>query len=192
MSEKTTSRLKNLLNNFEIYLGAIFFLISMILLFMQVVTRYVFNYSLAWTEEIAVIMFIWMCYLGFSGAVSHRKQLRIDALINAMPFKIKKTMMIASEVFNMLFCGLMIWPMITIVNMMGLSHTKTNMLGIPMTISYAILPIGMVLMIIRCLQECKKLYHEEEKVLGTSKPQIDLEAIERERDAQINEEGGAK
>jgi TRAP-type C4-dicarboxylate transport system permease small subunit len=82
--------------------------------------------------------------------------------------------------------------MITIINMMRISHTKTSMLGIPMTITYAILPIGMVLMIIRCVQECKKLYNEEEKVLGTSKPQIDLEAIERERDAKICEEGGAK
>ena len=74
---------KKFLNEFEIYLGTIVFLVLTALLTIQVISRYVFNSAITWAEELAVIMFVWLIYLGVAGAVTNRKHLKIDALINA-------------------------------------------------------------------------------------------------------------
>ena len=54
-------------------------------------------------EEFATIMFVWMIYLAISAAVTYRKHLRIDFLLDMMPFKVKKVMLIISNVIFALF-----------------------------------------------------------------------------------------
>lgn len=58
------SYLRYFWNHAEEVLGA-FFMGSMALLsFMNVVTRYVLNYSTAWTEELVTYIFVWATLVG--------------------------------------------------------------------------------------------------------------------------------
>lgn len=81
---------KKFLVNIDQYISAILFIVIMVLLFLQVVSRYVFHHSFTWTEELSILLFVWMTYTGVSSAVTYRKNLRIDALLNVVPFKVKK------------------------------------------------------------------------------------------------------
>ena len=72
---------------FELYLGCVLFLAMMVLLTIQVCSRYLGN-AITWTEELSCIMLVWMSYLGFAGAITSRKHLRIDAFINSRSFKV--------------------------------------------------------------------------------------------------------
>lgn len=92
--DKKKFDLKNFIVNIDQYISAVLFIIIMFLLFLQVVSRYVFHHSFTWTEELSIILFVWMTYLGVSSAVTYRKNLRIDALLNVLPFKAKKTLLI--------------------------------------------------------------------------------------------------
>lgn len=98
------------INRFELYIGCVLFLAMMVLLTIQVVTRY-FGHAITWTEELSCIMLVWMSYLGFAGAITSRKHLRIDAFINSRPFKVKKVMLIISNIINGIFAALLISPM---------------------------------------------------------------------------------
>ena len=51
---------------FELYLGCVLFLAMMVLLTIQVCSRYLGN-AITWTEELSCIMLVWMSYLGFAG-----------------------------------------------------------------------------------------------------------------------------
>lgn len=95
--------LKKFLNEFEIYMGAVIFVIMTILLFVQVVTRYFFGHAVTWAEEISTIMFVWMIYLGVAAAVLRRKHLKIDAFVETLPFKYKKMLLILSNVIFLIF-----------------------------------------------------------------------------------------
>lgn len=53
---------------------------TVLVLFLQVVTRFIFDFSLVWTEELARYLFIWMTFIGVSYAVKKDKHLRIDSL----------------------------------------------------------------------------------------------------------------
>lgn len=180
MEAKTNKSFMNFINKFEIYLGSVFFVTMTILLSVQVISRYVFKYSITWTEELSIMLFVWMQYLGISGSVLSRKQLRIDFVVDLLPFKTKRVLLIIANLFTALFCGLIIKPMIQIIQTMMKSNAKSIMLGIPNALAYSIMPVCMVLMIIRLCQENKILMAEDSENLGSAKPTIDIAALERE------------
>lgn len=173
---------REFINRFELYLGSVLFIAMMVLLTIQVVTRY-FLHAITWTEEISCILLVWMSYLGFAGAITSRKHLRIDALVNSLPFRVKKTVLILSNLLNALFAALLISPMYNVMMNFYKINAVSPILRIPKVVSFSILPISMILIIIRTFQECMRLRSESESKLGIGKPTLDLDAIEREREA---------
>lgn len=167
------------INRFELYIGCVLFLAMMVLLTIQVVTRYL-GHAITWTEELSCIMLVWMSYLGFAGAITSRKHLRIDAFINSRPFKVKKVMLIISNIINGIFAALLISPMYNVVMTFHSINAVSPIMRIPKAVSFSILPFSMVLIIIRTVQECIRLAKEEEKHLGGGKPTFDVDALERE------------
>ena len=57
---------------------AVFLACMILLLFMNVVLRYVFNTGFVWSEEIARLCFIYLVYLGAIGAARDNRHLLID------------------------------------------------------------------------------------------------------------------
>ena len=146
------------INRFELYIGCVLFLAMMVLLTIQVVTRY-FGHAITWTEELSCIMLVWMSYLGFAGAITSRKHLRIDAFINSRPFKVKKVMLIISNIINGIFAALLISPMYNVVMTFHSIIAVSPIMRIPKAVSFSILPFSMVLIIIRTVQECLIGFH---------------------------------
>lgn len=177
------SKVKKIFHEFiqrgELYLGCILFLAMMVLLTVQVISRYLGN-AITWTEELSCIMLVWMSYLGFAGAITSRKHLRIDAFINSRSFKVKKVLLIISNIVNALFSAALIVPMYNVIVTFAASNGVSPILRIPKAVSFSILPISMVLVIIRTVQECIRLSKEEEKTLGVGKPTFDVDALEQE------------
>lgn len=169
--------LKTFLNNFELYLATLCFIILTVMLTLQVFSRFILHHSWTWMEEFATIMFVWMIYLAISAAVTHRKHLRIDVLLEAVPFQIKKVMLIASNVIFAAFNIYISVIMVSVIQLLGSS--KTTMLGIPQQLVYIVIPIGLIISVIRLVQDTLKLLKEEKKDLGASKPSMDLDACER-------------
>ena len=181
---------KKFLLDIDQYFSALIFVIIMILLFVQVISRYVFKHSFTWTEELGQLLFVWMTYLGVSSAVTYRKHLRIDALLNAVPFKAKKAMLIISDIIFIIFNIYLIFPFVQLIGTIGSS--KTPILGIPKAISYWLIPVILVFSCFKLVLDIIKLVHEDEKRLGTSKPAVDLDAMEQEylaKKAQKEQEG---
>ena len=181
---------KKFILDIDQYFSAVIFVIIMILLFMQVVSRYVFKHSFTWTEELGQLLFVWMTYLGVSSAVTYRKHLRIDALLNAVPFKVKKAMLIISDIIFIIFNIYLIFPFVQLIGTIGSS--RTPILGIPKAISYWLIPVILVFSCFKLVLDIIKLIHEDEKRLGASRPTVDLDAMEQEylaRKAQKEQEG---
>jgi len=180
MEKKKEFTIKKFLNEFEIYLGAVFFVVMTVLLFAQVVTRYVFGMAFTWTEELATILFVWMIYLGVAAAVRRRKHLKIDAFVETLPFKKKKILLIGSNVIFFVFCVYIMFPLMTMVNNFAGRNATSSILLIPKAISYGMLPVCFGLTAFRIIQEMIVLFHEKEADLGVSKPTLDIAALERE------------
>jgi len=90
----------------EFFMIPLIFAMS-IIIFIQVVCRYVFQNSLTWSEEMARYMFVWLVYFSVSYTARREKHIRIDAAINLYPKKARPYIEILSEVIVLGFAALL-------------------------------------------------------------------------------------
>ena len=73
----------------EISLCVALMSVMTVVIFVQVVMRYVFHNSLTWSEEFARYCFIWLIYLGISYGCKIMKHIKIDAALKLFPEKMR-------------------------------------------------------------------------------------------------------
>lgn len=177
--EKKTGKLKLFLNEGESYFGAVIFIVLTVLLTLQVITRYVFNHSFTWAEELSIQLYVPMVYACVAAAVYKRKMIKIDMVITYLPFKAKKVSLIAANVLYMVFCGFIFYGYAGLIRDLG--DAVTTVMRYPLKITYWSIPILHILIFVRLIQDTIRLWKEEEHELGVgSKPMVDLDAVERE------------
>ena len=74
--------IKYLWHNLEYILAAVFFVIMLVALFIQVFFRFVLNNPIGWTEELAVTCFVMMVYIGSIGATRNDEHMKMEMVIN--------------------------------------------------------------------------------------------------------------
>ncbi|WP_174614702.1 TRAP transporter small permease [Virgibacillus ihumii] len=77
--------------------------ITVIITFLQVLLRYVFDISFGWSQEVLMISFIFSVFFGAALAVKNNEHLQVDILDNA-PKKVKNVL----KVLEMIVVGVMI------------------------------------------------------------------------------------
>src|SRR5690606_37505726 len=60
-------------------------LVMVLVVFGQVVLRYIFGVSLPWGAELSQYGMVWLCFLGAALAVKERDHMRVDYFINLLP-----------------------------------------------------------------------------------------------------------
>jgi C4-dicarboxylate transporter, DctQ subunit len=146
------NRINHYLNHFEEYVGVISLIFTSLIVFVQVVLRYVFNYSLSWSEETARYLIVWFVFIGSSIAVREKAHATMDALVTYLPEKGKRIFSILANTISIIFCVILIWSGIKIVSGVIEFATVTPAIGLPMYIPYLAIPVGAALMLIRFLQ----------------------------------------
>jgi TRAP-type C4-dicarboxylate transport system permease small subunit len=68
----------------ELACGALMVAITAVV-FLQVISRYVFNYPFDWPEEMARYLFVWVALLGAALALRRGAHFSIDALVKKLP-----------------------------------------------------------------------------------------------------------
>ena len=124
--------------------------VALIALFANVVLRYGFNYSLAWSEELVREVIILTTFIGCSNAIRNRSMIKIDALIQIFP-KLKVPFTYFSNIMLLIFAGMMIYYGWKMAALQVLTNQKTIILQIPLVYLYSLLPITGVMMIFRLL-----------------------------------------
>lgn len=145
-------KLNHLLNYLEEYIAGTSLVFTSLLVFVQVFLRYVFNYSLSWSEEIARYLIIWFVFIGSSIAVREKAHATMDALTTYLPDKGKRICSLLANLVAISFCIILMWSGSTIVSSVMEFGNVTPAIGLPMFIPYLALPVGAGLMFIRFLQ----------------------------------------
>lgn len=63
--------------------------ITAIIIFLQVLFRYVLNLSLAWTDESSRYLFVWFSYLGASLALREGKHISVTYFVGRLPLRLQ-------------------------------------------------------------------------------------------------------
>ena len=161
---KTYSKFLNAIEKVEKVVLAASMAAMVILMLYQVILRYVFSASNSWSEELVRYLFILDVMLAASIAVRRNSHLQIDVLINCFSPKLNRIFTIAATLAGIVFLALLFWYSLDLC-MTATSNVSPG-LGIPMSIPYACVPLGAVLMILTSieviLKTVEELRHEEE------------------------------
>ena len=151
MTGKVLNRLDKILSTFEDWTLFISVMVALVALFVNVVLRYGFNYTLAWSEELVREVIIYTTFIGCCSAVKKRSMIKIDASVQLFP-KLKMPLTYFSNFVILVFAVMMMvygWQMAA---MQARTFQKTLILQIPLVYLYAILPLTGFLMLVRTLQ----------------------------------------
>jgi len=99
MLHKTHQIAWNILN--WMLIAVVGFLVLDVLL--GVFSRYIFGSQVLWTEELSVVLLIWLSFLGIAAAFAGRVHLGLDILTNALDSSVKRNVTAIGHVITMLF-----------------------------------------------------------------------------------------
>lgn len=82
----------------ELFLGVL-----VIDVLLGVISRYIFGSQVPWTEELAVVLLIWVSFLGIAGAFAARAHLGLDILTEMSSFGVRKNVLCIGHVIVIVF-----------------------------------------------------------------------------------------
>ena len=110
--------------------------------FVNILSRYLFHFSFAATEEITINLFVWVTVIGSGLAFERGGQLGMITLYNLFPKKFKKFVIVFSAALGaVLFLLVDIYMIQAIYEELTLFKATSAALGIPVWIYYIGVPI---------------------------------------------------
>jgi len=117
--------------------------------FVAVITRYFFNFPLAWSEEVSRYSFIWLSFLGAEVCLRKGAHIGVDLLVRTFPGSIQHRL----EEGGRLVMGVMLVVLfIAGIKVTAVAHDQQSpALGMAMSYVYMALPVGAALMLLELL-----------------------------------------
>lgn len=124
--------------------GVLIFLV--ILLFAQVIARYLFNFSIFWSEEVARFVFIYLVLLGACIMARGREHIKVTYFVSLLSQSAQKRIMLVTD-FSIIFF-LVILLVTTWVKIKTSFHTLSQALEVPWAYIYLACALSAVVMLI--------------------------------------------
>ncbi|AYD03693.1 TRAP transporter small permease [Neorhizobium sp. NCHU2750] len=124
-------------------------LIMTVLVFANVVLRYVVGDSLSWVEEVTRYMMIWAAYLGAGLALRNGSHVAVELVQDALPTPAMHAVRFCVAVAILVFLGFVSWY--------GFAYSSVTMmqssavLNLPLGMVYLAVPVGCVLSMLHLL-----------------------------------------
>jgi TRAP-type C4-dicarboxylate transport system permease small subunit len=117
--------------------------------FVQVITRYVFNYTPSFGEELARYMFVWVVFLSLPIVAKKGGHMAIEMITARLRGTALRTVNLIGDAFTLIFLVIMVWHGAGMV--MRASFQTSPALQISMSWVYLAIPIGCGIMLLNVL-----------------------------------------
>lgn len=140
------------IDNFNKLVGvilAIMLAAMSVLILTQIFTRFVINYPLHWTEELARYLMVYSVFLGAALALRQHKLIAIELLNQSLSESKERILRIIIMLISLVFFIILFFQGVDILEMVKVQTSAG--LGVSMAIPYAAIPIGAALMAINSI-----------------------------------------
>lgn len=133
------------------FIIVIFFMIMIITLFGEVVSRFLFSLPMMWAGEIGRYLFIWIVYLGAAQAFIKKRHLTVDFLAKKIPSPYSNYLDTILHLMIMIF---LFFVFVNGVKYAGMNFDKSaySVEWIRIGWMYAAIPVGAALMILNIIR----------------------------------------
>lgn len=142
---------KRVLDKAVLSLTSVLFIIMVIIVFGQVIARYVLQNSLSWSEEIARYLLVWVVFLSAGYVLGQGCHIFLDVIFNVFPRPVQRVFRKISCLFLLGFSYVITHYGLELVQV-G-TRQKSSAIGLPMALVYIAIPLGGFLLVIYCLFE---------------------------------------
>jgi TRAP-type C4-dicarboxylate transport system permease small subunit len=144
----------------EIAIGILLAVMSVVI-FMQVIYRYVFHASLPWSEELGRYILVYLTFLGASVAVKKNAHIGVEVIVKLLPRSISKVLEWVANALSLVFFVILIvyGSKVVKITMMQLSPA----MHVKMGYIYIAVVIGAVLMVIHLIARLSQIDEVEGK-----------------------------
>jgi C4-dicarboxylate transporter DctQ subunit len=109
--------------------------------FVQVITRYIFNFSFPWFEELGRYLGVFIAFLGAAIGVKTGSHFTMDLLVISLPSSIRWLVNLFSHLLSAGFFFMVAVYSWKIISRMYGYETTSPVMGIPMYIAYLPIPV---------------------------------------------------
>ena len=119
----------------------------------QFITRYVFNDSASWTEEIARYLLVGTVFIGAAIGVSKNNHIQVDFFYRLLPAKLCRVLALGVDALRIVFFGVAV--VLTAQLMLRLGHSRMTVVDLPMNLVYGVCMAGFAAMCLRAVWVAK-------------------------------------
>lgn len=134
-------------SHFEEIMGALLLGVMACLAFANVITRYVFEYPLAFTEELEVNALVWLTLFGTSAAFRRRRHLRLLFFQEKFPPPVQKYLQIGLGLLAVVLFGWLGWLGYLQLADERLLEITSESLNLPQWLYTVCIPVGCAMII---------------------------------------------
>lgn len=152
-------------------------ILNVFLVFIQVIMRSVFNYSLSWSEELSRYIFIWQTWLGASTALKYNEHIRVELLFSFVKnLKFQKVIKTLADIIWLAFSLFLTYNGWELTQSMISRNALSSGMRIPLALIYISLPVSSLLI---CLRLIPRIYHQIININGEENHKVlDNEILE--------------
>ncbi len=149
--------------HFEEYAIALLMIAMTLVMFLQIIMRFVLNHALSWPEELSRYMFVYITFLTLGYCVKRNSMLRLDVLQEMLPRAVWNALQLLVRVVSLLLFGIMLISAFGLELSVAKTGRVSAAMGIPYTAIYFSTLLGFALAVVRSVQSMAELLHHKKK-----------------------------
>lgn len=144
----------------------------------NVISRFIFNHSIIFAEELNSTFILLVTFAGVGYAARHGRHIRMSAIYDAMSFKIRKILMTIIVAVTAIFMLLLAYYAVQYVYQVYSKGRVMPALGVPVYITYLWVPVGFFITGIQYALTAVKNVREKDIYLSTNLLESQSQEIE--------------
>lgn len=148
------SYFKKIVSNLEEIIASGFIILTTVLVIINVFMRYFLKAGIYWSEEVATASFVWAVFIGAVAGYKRGKHIGVDILVNLLPPKAQKIVVIIVDIILVILNGYMTYLAVVFIS---LSYIKpTPVLGVSsayissaLLVSFALVTLYSLIFLVR-------------------------------------------
>lgn len=130
----------------------------------QIVSRYLFQNSLTWSEELVRYMFVWSAFLGVPFCIKHGLSIKVDQFRNMFPVAIQKVLIFLDKIIILALFGYLLYYSGNVVLESFMKGQTSPAMQIPMWIVQLAFPVSAFLSVWRSIQNIWEMLEGRKKI----------------------------
>jgi C4-dicarboxylate transporter DctQ subunit len=153
---KNTLKLIDLVTTISAVIGGVMIAVMTAIVTFAVITRYILDQPIGWSEEVSIYLMIWAVFLGAAYTLKQEAHIGVDLLMDRLPPHLKPFLHCFHYLAGLLFISTLLYKGIDMINLSVILGNRSIATDFPLYIVQLAVPIGAVLLILQLLS---KLLH---------------------------------